>query len=376
MRHALSTPSYKISNATCLLERRQFLLRPQLPTRSQPVLARCAWTNVGVLYRIVGSILLITLFSGCASLGIRPDLPAFSLSPEAESGCKEKAGTYAEECLARIQFDTIVDWSNKLEESYRSRATFNEWSIYFAGAIALATVSTSAALAIVHTAQETLALVPVAGGFSGAFFGFLDNKSRAAAYTVAANEIANARAQAIDMVTRAQAAKATSSPTNSAQQSAVAATYHCQAGDLYKNVIEARNKLETTRKEQLAGTAQERLATEVKGLSQKLDEVSAQLALQNALITGITLQDNSEAKMTVINLQPALLGDLTVVVGNNSPVTPQSVTNDLANQQILIVFKPPAAPSPPDPKGYVVTLRVRGLTVRSLPEVRLIYKSS
>jgi hypothetical protein len=66
----------------------------------------------------------------------------------------------------------------------------NEWSIYFAGTLALASLAVVGGIAATgHGVSDALAIIPIVGGFTSGFFALLDNKAKAAAYTEAANEI-------------------------------------------------------------------------------------------------------------------------------------------------------------------------------------------
>jgi hypothetical protein len=345
----------------------------------------------GCIHRqLVISTVLGTLLTECISwqsLGIRPDLPGANPSDPAKSGCQTKHQPNTREHEACLDFYTIHAWSNALEEAYRSRATFNEWSIYFAGTIALATISTTAALATVHTAQETLALLPIAGDFSSGFFGLLDNKSRGAAYTVAANEIATARATAVNEVALAGAAAGTQGENGAArnksgtgQQDALLAAYYKAAGNLYKAVTDARNELETKRKEQLASAAQERLTTKVQSLQQQLDDMQDKLALQNALITMFdppAVRPGDLVTMTIndIDLQRFPPSDLKVIVDNALPLGLEGMERDAASGGYFVKFKAPAEPESKSADGYSVMLRAKNQLIRSWPDLHLQYKA-
>ena len=198
------------------------------------------------------ALVLVTLTSGCNTIGIRyigirPDAPDVRPSQEAWDLCKDLLGTRRPPAVTSnaeigphascARFYQVVNWANHLVESYRSRATMNEWSIYAAGAIALGALSTLAGLAVVGQAASTTAgLVSVSSGFTSGFFGFLDNKTRAGFYTKAAKDIAEAKANAVNAVIRASAADA-------------AATYQAQTATLYVAVTTAVAWLEDQRKD-------------------------------------------------------------------------------------------------------------------------------
>ena len=333
---------------TGLSERVQFPLKPQILTHSHPILVRCIWINVQFSARF-WQVLSWSLGSptGCISLpskyslGIRPDPTPY--------GCPNAGLIGHFVSYEWANFASYYDWSKRLEEAYLSRATFNEWAIYVGGTIALATVSTSAALAALHAATETLTLLPIAGGFSSGFLALLDNKSLASSYTEAANAIRSGRKTAITSVGVAEGSYLQSSMTGDATAQKALGQASREAYSIFnEKVSEATTTLENSRKT-LGGTAEARLTAELAKANQRIAK----------------LEEESAQK-----------GDLTIAVGNNRPELPQDVIYDLTNQRADITFKAPGLPSPLNPEGYDVTLRLRNLSIRSLPNLRLKYKSA
>ncbi|MDO8475640.1 MAG: IPT/TIG domain-containing protein [Candidatus Rokubacteria bacterium] len=142
------------------------------------------------------------LSSGCGTFGtyfgVRPDSPAITPSSNVQTECARRdriAGTLlALDCEGYLSH---VEWAQQLNEAYRTRATMNEWSIYLAGTIALGALSAVGGLGIAAAASTTtIGLIGVSSGFASGFFGLLNNSARAGFYTVAANEIASALAEA------------------------------------------------------------------------------------------------------------------------------------------------------------------------------------
>jgi hypothetical protein len=219
----------------------------------------------GVQTIITGCTLVSFVTSGCGTigiryLGIRPDAPDMVPSQEVEARCKLESKRDADGNTAGCaRFYQTVEWADHLVESYRSRATMNEWSIYAAGTIALAALAALGGLAAAGTAtSETVGFVSVGSGFTSGFFGFLDNKTRAGFYTEAANDIATARAAAV----------------KTAMTSRVEAVYWEQAGNLYAAVTEKANWLETQRKE--AATKAD-VAKQIDQLNNRVDQLNSTL---------------------------------------------------------------------------------------------------
>src|ERR1700682_3710762 len=125
----------------------------------------------------VSAFVLSFLFTGCGTmgiryLGIRPDTPDLVPSKNVSEWCgKETGESTGAKFAGCVRFYQTVEWADQLVESYRSRATMNEWSIYAAGTIALGALATVGGLAVVGAAASTTAgLVSGSSGFGGGFF--------------------------------------------------------------------------------------------------------------------------------------------------------------------------------------------------------------
>ena len=225
----------------------------------------------GVRTIVAGCVVVSVITSGCGTmgiryLGIRPDAPENQLSEDVKQRCKLETGMGDGGRYASCgRFYQTVEWADQLTESYRSRATMNEWSIYAAGTIVLAALAALGAVAAAGTAtSETVGFISVGSGFSGGFFGFLDNKTRAGFYTDAANEIATARAAAVKEAITQRAED----------------VYWTKAGELYATVTETANWLETQRKEAAAkadvAKQIDQLNITVKDLNNRVEKMETQ----------------------------------------------------------------------------------------------------
>lgn len=136
--------------------------------------------------------------SGCGTIvprymGIRPDAVDIRQSTSKEEWCKQRHAGNPALITACREYEGYVEWANQLLESYKTRATMNEWAIYVAGTIALGALSAIGGLGIAAAAAtETIGLIGVSSGFAAGFFGLLNNSERAALYAEAANEIQRA----------------------------------------------------------------------------------------------------------------------------------------------------------------------------------------
>lgn len=81
------------------------------------------------------------------------------------------------------------EFAENLSASYRSRATLNEWGLYFAGLVAWSGLTASAGLAATNAGIQALRIVPLVSGFVSGLTALGDNKDKALAYTIAANKI-------------------------------------------------------------------------------------------------------------------------------------------------------------------------------------------
>jgi len=167
-----------------------------------------AWLRA--LAVIVASSFLAT---GCNTMyprymGIRPDSPEVSPTARVHKECVDRHGpddpTHRPLLTACEGYLGHVDWAQQLAESYRTRATMNEWAIYAAGTIALGALAAVGGLGLAAAASvTTIGLIGVSSGFASSVFALADNKTRAGFYTVAANDIGSALADANKKVTGA-----------------------------------------------------------------------------------------------------------------------------------------------------------------------------
>lgn len=179
----------------------------------------------------LGALLVIAslLNAGCGTmfpryLGMRPDAPDVAASSDIQAECKHRHEVPADQ-VACERYLAHVQWARQLAEAYRSRATLNEWAIYTAGTIALAGLSVVGGLGLAAAASaSTIGLVGVSTGFASGFFAFMDNRTRAGFYTVAANDLSTALAKATQTVgvspTAAQYDEATKALADSVSRTA------------------------------------------------------------------------------------------------------------------------------------------------------------
>ena len=173
----------------------------------------------------------VLLITGCATtsfpvLGIRPDHPNPVPSEDAKGSCVG-TGDATGNCT---QYYNYLEYARSLSGAYRSRATLNEWGLYFAGLVGLSGLTATAGLAAVNAGIQALRIVPLVTGFVAGASTLLENKEKAASYTKAANRIDTAIA-------------------NAEQKVILKKDYANAASDLIREVNEARNDLENTRVE-------------------------------------------------------------------------------------------------------------------------------
>ena len=97
---------------------------------------------------IAFSCLFTFLLSGCATtsvpmLGIRPNHADLTPGPNAVTWCNS-ISTAKRDCEL---YRSYHEFAENLSASYRSRATLNEWGLYFAGLVAWSGLTASAGLA-------------------------------------------------------------------------------------------------------------------------------------------------------------------------------------------------------------------------------------
>lgn len=136
-----------------------------------------------------------TIASGCGTvypryLGVRPDVEDRQLSERKKEWCETLHTQNAPLIAACRRYWGNVEWANQLLESYKTRATMNQWAIYVAGTIALGALAAIGGLGIAAAAAtETIGLIGVSSGFASGFFAMLNNNERGALYTEAGTEI-------------------------------------------------------------------------------------------------------------------------------------------------------------------------------------------
>lgn len=221
---------------------------------------------------IISWILVVFLGSGCslANLGVRPNNPGLTFSPEVLARCDNlhtKATDLYRGCL---EFYDVIEWGNNLEEAYRSRATLNEWWIYFAGTLGLASLGATGGIAATgHGASEVAKIIPIGGGFLSGFMGFLNNSAKAHAYTEAANTISEALAEAAENVSG-------NNPP-----------YKTARATLYKKIAKAKNDLEIKRSEGASAAANKQTTEELQKVRNDVEQLRLDLALRDSTVTGI-----------------------------------------------------------------------------------------
>ena len=173
----------------------------------------------------------LTAMTGCATtsfpvMGIRPDYPKLSPSPEVVEWCK----AVPEKTLSCTMYRNYHEYANQLSTSYRSRATLNEWGLYFAGLVGLSGLTATAGLAATNAGIQALRIVPLVTGFVSGTTAVVENKDKALNYTNAANSID----EAIDTAERVVASRQ---------------DYTAAFEQLSQTVTKAKNDLESSRVE-------------------------------------------------------------------------------------------------------------------------------
>jgi hypothetical protein len=211
--------------------------------RSQPV----NYTRTSCFRAVpILSLFFLASMTGCATtsfpvMGIRPDYPNLSPSPEVVEWCKSLADGAKPSCL---MYRNYHEYANTLSASYRSRATLNEWALYFAGLVGLSGLTATAGLAAASAGIQALRIVPLVTGFVSGITAVAENKDKALAYTNAANSID----EAIDAAERMVASRQ---------------DYTAAFEQLSQTVTKAKNELESSRVE---------LATRDKQIEKLVDE--------------------------------------------------------------------------------------------------------
>lgn len=196
---------------------------------------------------------LSLFFSSCATttfpvLGIRPDHEAFAPSDEAKTWCSPAPSTIKPQCE---KYRTYHEYATNLSGSYRSRATLNEWALYFAGLVGLSGLTASAGLAATNAGIQALRIVPLVTGFTSGVTAVAENRDKTFAYTKAANSIDDA--------------------ISLSNQHAIIDHYVAAYEVLTREVTKAKNELESTKSD---------LATRDKQIEKLADEIRAKLPKQ------------------------------------------------------------------------------------------------
>jgi hypothetical protein len=190
----------------------------------------------------------VLLITGCATtsypvLGIRPDHPNLLPSEDVKKLCgvtdpkstetfKASKDPKIKENLMNdcMQYYNYLEYGRSLSGAYRSRATLNEWGLYFAALVGLTGLTATAGLAAANAGIQALRIVPLVSGFVSGASTLLHNREKAASYTEAANRIDTAIVIA-------------------EQKVILNRDYANAAGHLIREVNEARNDLENVRVE-------------------------------------------------------------------------------------------------------------------------------
>jgi len=294
---------------------------------------------------VASCVLIGLLTSSCGTigiryLGIRPDALDTAPSTDITKWCETETGESRGKTFAGcVRFYQTVEWADHFVESYRSRATLNEWSIYAAGTVALGALATIGGLAVAgEAASQTAGFVSVGSGFTSGFFGFLDNKTRAGFYTQAANDIATARAEAV----------------NEVMANRTEGKYWEQAGKLYVEVTKKVNWLETQRKE---AAAKADVAAQIDQLNKRIDQLNSTLlsASIGQLVPANGKQGDTVTLMTPGSDLRPYKDSLKLLVGETSAEITQIELGSVR-------FKIPAKPIATQPT-YEVRLRVGNMTI-------------
>jgi len=207
----------------------KFKIAVEEPDESQP--AKFTRTNRFRVVLILELFFLISL-TGCATtsfpvLGISPDHPNFSPSQEVLAWCgSSKVG----EKIPCEMYHNYHEYAETLSASYRSRATLNEWGLYFAGLVGLSGLTATAGLAATNAGIQALRIVPLVSGFVSGITAVVENKDKALNYTKAANAIDEAIDETNRMVVSGQ-------------------TYAAAFEILSQKVTQAKNDLQSSRVE-------------------------------------------------------------------------------------------------------------------------------
>lgn len=315
-----------------------------------------------VLSKAVAAILISTmLLSGCGTimpryLGIRPDaidiVPSETMKAKCEARHPAATSQASRESLiaACREYEGYVEWANQLLESYKTRATMNEWAIYVAGTIALGALGAIGGLGIAAAAAiETIALIGVSSGFAAGFFGMLNNSDRAGLYVAAAKEIEQALGKATDKVAIAPEKAATYGEAVKIVSRAVrSASISVETGRYQLAAAAAAAQEQQKAREDVAEF--QRLAVEGAVVDVQPGNVLAAGGLVNILVTGVDVDKYKEKIRVFVDGKPTLFDQAS------------SDSGKIADAKI-----PPAAPGQP---FAVVRVQVGPVTLHGERQIR------
>ncbi len=140
--------------------------------------------------RSISSLLIISILSGCTSLGVRPNRGDYLL--EASQQCTPRHNSTDE----KSTFRTCMDYEQGIAEAYglidayEARAKMNRWAIYAGAVIGLASVGALAGLgAFGQAGSDAAKIIPLAGSFAGGVVAFLHSDEKSKAYDEAARTV-------------------------------------------------------------------------------------------------------------------------------------------------------------------------------------------
>lgn len=312
-----------------------------------PVLCLQGWTGRPSRRAIALLVAVSFLSTGCGTfgtyLGVRPDSPGIAPSSNVTNECARREGktlsaAVTELTLACEGYLSNMEWAQQLDQAYRTRATMNEWSVYLAGTIALGALGAVGGLGIAAaTSTTTIGLIGVSSGFASGFFGLLNNSARAGFYTVAANDIAAALAEADKTVGTPPSAK----------------TYTAAKTILHDKVEAAATWLETKRSEAAAAAAAYKQKDEA---NQKLQDKLA--LIEKAALVDIDPKSSKVKKPVTLKTSGV---DLTKYKGQVQALIDGDPANAVVMSADTLEVTMLSKPERKDP--YIVTLKVDGVVI-------------
>jgi hypothetical protein len=325
------------------------------------------------------AVLVVASFvaSGCNTIyprymGIRPDSPTTLPSDDAKKKCGVPPEVVKPNNLqsACLDYRIYVEWADQLAQSYSSRATMNEWSIYLAGTIALGALSAVAGLGLAAAAATTtIGLIGVSSGFASGFFAMFENRERAGFYAEAANQIREALNQANQKVVGAMSpAKETGAAVPGTEAGAKAADPYVDPSKLLSAYVEATkllseattkaaNMVEQKRYEAAAAAATAAKTVEAK---EKLQELTA--LAKTAMVVDMNPLKGTAGEKTEVTVKTKGIEDLAKyrtsvkILADGEPVD-----FEITGKETLKVFMPPRADG--QPRDVVIRLWLGDLPI-------------